>query len=63
MPGRSFAIHYPDGRYEVDAFSQHPPPAVGETLRRLGKTWRVMARTDGPPVVIRVELVREQREG
>jgi hypothetical protein len=61
MPGRSFAIHYPGGRYEVDAFSQHPPPAVGERIRRAGKTWKVTARTNGPPVVIRVELVNEEQ--
>jgi hypothetical protein len=56
MPGRSFTIHFPDGHYEVDAMSQRPPPAVGETIRRAGKLWRITERADGPPVVVRVEL-------
>ena len=60
MPGRSFAIRYPNGDFEIDAFSRHAPPAVGETIRRRGKLWTVTAYADGPPVVVRVEAVEER---
>ena len=56
MPGRSYEIVYPNGDFEIDASWQHPPPAVGDTLRRKGKLWRVIATTDGKPVIVRVEL-------
>jgi hypothetical protein len=60
MPGRSFEIIYPNGDFEINASRQHPPPAVGDTIRRQGKLWRVTARTDGKPVIVRVELVEER---
>ena len=60
MPGRSFEIIYPNGDFEIDASGQHPPPTVGETIRRQGKEWRVTASTDGKPVIVRVELVEER---
>jgi len=60
MPGRSFEIVYPNGDFEIDASRQHAPPAVGDTIRRHGKLWRVTATTDGKPVMVRVELVEER---
>jgi hypothetical protein len=60
MPGRSFEIIYPNGDFEISASRQQPPPAVGDTIRRQGKLWRVTARTDGKPVIVRVELVEER---
>jgi hypothetical protein len=60
MPGRSFEIIYPNGHFEIDASGQHPPPAVGDTIRRQGKIWRVTATTDGRPVIVRVELLEER---
>jgi hypothetical protein len=60
MPGRSFEIVYPNGDFEIDASGQHPPPTVGDTIRRHGKQWRVTATTDGKPVIVRVELVEER---
>ena len=57
MPGRLFEIRYPNGDFELDAFSQRPPPAIGETIRRRGNLWKVVSRKDGQPVVIRVEPV------
>jgi hypothetical protein len=60
MPGRSFEIVYPNGDYEIDASGQHPPPTVGDTIRRQGKLWRVTATTDGKPVMVRVKLVEKQ---
>jgi hypothetical protein len=60
MPGRSFEIVYPNGSFEIDASGQHPPPAVGDVIRRRGKLWRVTATTDGKPVIVRVELVEER---
>jgi hypothetical protein len=55
MPGRSFEIRYPNGDFEIDA-APYPPPAVGDAIRRKGQLWRVTARTEGKPVVVRVEL-------
>jgi hypothetical protein len=60
MPGRSFEIVYPNGDFEIAASRQHPPPAVGDTIRRRGKLWKVTATTDGKPVIVRVELVEER---
>lgn len=60
MPGRSFEVRYPDGDFEIDASQNQPPPAVGATIRRKGQLWRVTARTDGKPVVLRVELADER---
>jgi len=57
MPGRSFVVRFPDGTFEVDASSAHPPPEVGDTIRRSGKLWKVTARSDDMPVIVRVALV------
>jgi hypothetical protein len=63
VPGRLYEIRFPDGAFEVDASLQHPPPAVGDTIRRKGKVWKVVSATsDRAPVVVRVELA-EQPEG
>jgi hypothetical protein len=43
MPGRSYEIRYPDNYFEIDAVADKPPPAVGETIRRRGKMWKVTA--------------------
>ena len=59
MPGQLFEIIYPNGDFEFAASAQNPPPAVGDTIRRRGKLWRVTAKSDGKPVVVRVELVEE----
>ena len=59
MPGRSYQIVYPNGNFEIDASGQHPPPSVGDTIRRQGKLWRVTASTDGKPVIVRVELAEK----
>ncbi len=56
MPGRNFQIIYPNGDFEIDAALQQPPPAAGDTIRRRGKLWRVVATTDGKPFIVRVEL-------
>ena len=34
MPGRLFEIRYPNGDFEMSAFTQQRPPEIGETLRR-----------------------------
>jgi hypothetical protein len=59
VPGRGFTIHFPDGDFELDARTELPPPAVGETLRRKGHLWKVTARSEGPPVMLRVEQVMQ----
>jgi hypothetical protein len=56
MPGRSYEVIFPNGEFEIDASGQRPPPAVGETIRRRGKLWRVTATTGVRPVIVRVEL-------
>ena len=61
MPGRLFEIRYPDNYFEFDARTEAPPPAVGDTLRRRGKLWRVTSRTDDTPVIVQVEAVEEHR--
>ena len=38
-------IRYPDGGFEIVAGEQ-PPPRVGDTLRLLGRTWKVVRRKD-----------------
>ncbi len=63
MPGRSFEIRFPDGTFEVDANNQHPPPKVGDTIRRVGQLWRVIDRRDGTPVVVRVAPVEKSAKG
>jgi hypothetical protein len=60
MPGRLFEIRYPDGDFEIDAFTQQPPPSIGETLRRRGKLWRVVSKTTYEPFVMRVEPVPDR---
>jgi hypothetical protein len=60
MPGRVYEIRYPNGDFEFDAFTQQPPPGVGETLRRRGKFWTVTARTEGTTVILRVEPAEER---
>jgi hypothetical protein len=59
MPGRSFVVHFPNGTFEIDASNQHPPPQVGDTIRRSGKLWRVTSRSDDKPVIVRVALVEK----
>jgi hypothetical protein len=59
MPGRSFAVYFPNGTFEIDASNEHPPPEVGETIRRSGKLWRVTSRSDAEPVIVRVALVEK----
>ena len=61
VPGRSFEIRFPDGSFEIDASGQHPPPGVGEKIRRSGRKWRVIARTDGQPVILDVEDAEEPK--
>jgi len=60
MPGRAYAIHYPNGDYELDARTDRPPPTVDETLRRRGQLWKVTSVDEGPPVVIRVKAAAER---
>jgi hypothetical protein len=60
MPGRLFEIRYPNGDYEMDAFTQQAPPDVGETLRRRGRLWRVVSRTTYEPFVVQVQPVPER---
>ena len=59
MPGRSFEVRFPDGTFELDASNEHPPPEVGDTIRRHGKLWRVTARRDGALVIVRVALAEK----
>ena len=58
VPGVSFEIRYPSGDYEVDVSGQRSPPVVGDTIRRNGRLWKVITRTDVPAVIVRVELAR-----
>jgi hypothetical protein len=39
----------------MDAFTQQPPPEIGETLRRRGQLWRVVSKTFDEPFIVRVE--------
>jgi hypothetical protein len=57
MPGRLVEIRYPDNYFEIEARTENPPPALGDTLHRRGKLWRVTARTEGPPVSLHVVAV------
>ena len=59
MLGRSFVVRFPDGTFEIHASNEHPPPELGDTLRRSGKSGRVIFRTEGRPVVVRVALVEK----
>ena len=61
MPGRLFEIRYPNGDFEMSAFTQQRPPEIGETLRRRGKLWRVVSKTNDEPFVMRVEPVPDRR--
>jgi hypothetical protein len=63
MPGRSFVVRFPDGTFEIDASNERPPPEVGDTIRRNGKLWKVTARTDAQPVMLRVALVEKSAKG
>jgi hypothetical protein len=54
-----FHIHYPDGDFEIVASSEHRPPAVGDTLHRQGKLWRVVATSGSETLIVRVEPVAE----
>ena len=55
MPGRIYEIRFPNGDFEIDAGSQNPPPAVGDTIRRRGQLWRVTAKSEtGRRIVVRV---------
>jgi hypothetical protein len=63
MPGRSFVVRFPNGTFEIDASNAHPPPEVGDTIRRSGKLWRVIARSDDMPVIVRVALVAKSAKG
>ena len=62
MPGRAFEIRFPNGDYEIDASGQHPPPNVGDVIRRNGELWRVMARSDDKPIRLWVEAAEEPAE-
>ncbi len=55
MPGCLFEIRYPNGDFEMSAFTQQRPPEIGETLRRRGKLWKVVSKTNHEPFVMRVE--------
>jgi len=44
MPGRLFEIRYPNGDFEMSAFTQQRPPEIGETLRRRGSCGGSWAR-------------------
>jgi len=57
MPGRLVEIRYPDNYFELEAKTESPPPAVGDTLHRRGRLWKVTSRAEGPPVILRVEAV------
>jgi hypothetical protein len=52
MPGRLVEIRYPDNYFELEATTESPPPAVGDT-----RLWIVTSRAEGPPVILRVEAV------
>ena len=57
MPGRLVEIRYPDNYFQLEAKTESPPPLVGDTLHRRGRLWKVVSRTEGPPVILRVEAV------
>ena len=59
MPGRSFQIKFPNGDFEIDASHDRAPPEIGDTIRRRGRLWRVTARSDGKPVIVRVEPAKK----
>jgi hypothetical protein len=58
MPGRVFEIRFQNGDFELDASGQLPPPEVGDTIRRNGKRWRVISRSEREKrMVLEVEPV------
>jgi hypothetical protein len=56
IPARAFVIRFPDGDFEYD-FTRSVAPSVGDTLRRLGTTWRVTRRRQEDVLTIYVERV------
>ena len=54
IPARAFVIRFPDGDFEYD-FTRSVAPSVGDTLRRLGMTWRVTRHTQGQVLTVHVE--------
>jgi hypothetical protein len=54
ISARAFVIRFPNGDFEYD-FTRSVAPSVGDTLRRLGKSWRVTRRTEGDVFTIFVE--------
>jgi hypothetical protein len=61
MPGRLFEIRYPNGDFEFDA-GPRPAPSVGEVIERKGKSWRVVTKSEGRPIVLRVEATADDRK-
>ncbi len=59
MPGRLYEIRFPNGDFEIDAFTQKPPPEIGETLHRRGELWRVVSKSSEAPFVVQVEPVAD----
>lgn len=62
IPARAFVIRFPDGDFEYD-FTRSVAPAVGDTLRRLGVTWRVTRRTEGDVLTVHVERAKRETDG
>jgi hypothetical protein len=60
MPGRLYEIRFPNGDFEMDAFTEKPPPEIGETLHRRGEQWKVVSKTAEEPFVVRVERVPDR---
>ena len=54
ISARAFVIRFPNGDFEYDV-TRSVAPSVGDTLRRLGRSWRVTRRTGGDVLTIYVE--------
>jgi hypothetical protein len=62
MSGGVYEIRFPNGALEVGASTAHPPPEIGDILRRRGMLWKVVGRTRDEPFVVRVEPAYERRK-
>ena len=62
MPGKAFAVRFPDGDFEYDlTVTGRPLPAVGDTMRRRGVLWLVTRITRERVEVVHVERVDARR--
>jgi hypothetical protein len=60
MRSEVFEIRYPDGDFEIAATQIHPLPVAGDRLWRKDRLWQVTYTEGRRPVLVHVELVRDQ---